>query len=553
MALEIQEWEIWHTYTTYVDSDGIDLEVTAGRLVKSGIAECAMLQEGRTYWRSGDKVESGLTTISIDAINGGAEFNLKLDEGCKTRPAGFALEAWGQAAYFRTGEHRVLGGSAALPPPYLRAFLGKCVLTSTSVSGESKELSLYPILIIYESGVMIVELRMIGPESDTTLENFIAGGVNLYKYKFASVEVNPGLAKFAARAYDEYASKWTFLRRLHISWLQAGHNIAVRQRTKKKVDDDFTFELAPWSDSQDDDLKSIALTICHTAAFFTRPAKSGLAFLLWGQPPPPLPGDFWSGRPHVHLVRFHKQCKTAGENEDRHGADFGRILNRATSMGDSAARDSLPKNGRLFDDYGAYILSTASLWVWSTGGLSALKASMDSNRGNLIYERQVLVELLEYGYMLHRSLYHRVEQFKTTADVVAVRKEIVQLRLKMREASHSGEIRKLLENGWNEFGLQDLIADTNTLLGLRESETRSSEALRATRVGFALTVVFGLVAVPQLADQVIKPAWNVMGLYRFTDLSVAGLIWVGIAFLLVVLFAFGAVMTVSSRVRAPKN
>jgi hypothetical protein len=42
MALDIEEWEIWHTYTTYLESTGIDLEGSAQRLVASGLAECAM-------------------------------------------------------------------------------------------------------------------------------------------------------------------------------------------------------------------------------------------------------------------------------------------------------------------------------------------------------------------------------------------------------------------------------------------------------------------------------------------------------------------------------
>src|SRR3989449_4643868 len=52
MAIEIEEWEIWHTYTTYLESTNIDLLESARRLVASGVAECAMLRDGRTYWRS---------------------------------------------------------------------------------------------------------------------------------------------------------------------------------------------------------------------------------------------------------------------------------------------------------------------------------------------------------------------------------------------------------------------------------------------------------------------------------------------------------------------
>jgi hypothetical protein len=547
MGLEIEEWEIWHTYSTFLETAGIDLLETARHLVASGVAECAMLRDGRVFWQSSGKVGSGSTVVDVDSICGQSAFQLQLDEGCKARPDGFALEAWGQASYFLLSERRVLGDDTALPPPYLRAYLGKCLLTSETSDKKRSQLTLYPVLILYESGIMVIEFRMIGPKKVTTLADFIAGGVNLFRHKFDRVEVNPGLASFATRSYYQSAHKWNFIRRLQLMWLQSGHDIAVSQRTKKQADEDFSFNLAPLSDSEGDDLKSIALTIFYTVAFIVGRPRVGLAFLLWGQPPVPPVGEFWSGRPHIHLVRFRNQCKSASDNEVHHGSDFGRILSRVHNLGEAEARHCLPKNARLFQDYGAYVTSASSLWVWSIDGLSGQEPWMDPNRGNLIYERQVLAELLEYGYMLHRSLYHRIEKFNTTAEVTSVRREIVQLQRKMREASHSDEIRELLENGWNELGLAYLISEINAGLRLRESETRSIEALRSTRVGWALTVVFGFVAVPALADQVIQPIWKLTPFRQFTDASLEKVISDGIAVLIVILALWVTLLVLSPR------
>jgi hypothetical protein len=533
MALDIEEWEIWHTYTTFLESTAIDLQESARRLVVSGLAECAMLRDGRTYWRSNGTVESGSTVVEEDSLGGRSTFTLKLDEGCKEKPVGFALEAWGQASCFLISERTVLGDETALPPPYLRAFLGKCELTSINEDKTSSHVSLYPMLIVYESGVLMIEFRMIGPKTVTSLSAFISGGVNLFRYKFDGVEVIPGLSSFATRAYYQSVQKWNFFSRVRIAWLQAGHDIAVRQRTTKHEDEDFTFDLAPLSGAEANDLKAIALTIFHTAAFIIGRPRLGWAFLFRGQRSAPLLGEFWSGRPHIHLVRFRDQCKSASENEVCHGSDFGRILSRVPILEEARAKHLLPKDARLFGDYGAYITSACSLWVWSLDGLSREGPRMDPNRGNLIYERQVLAELLEYGYMLHRSLYHRVEKFTTTAEVISVRKEILHLRLKMREASHSGEIRDLLENGWKEMGLPDLISEIDAGLSLRSSETSSIEALRSTRVGWALTIVFGFVAVPALADQLVQPLWKLTPFHQFTNPALTSVVADGIAMLIV--------------------
>jgi hypothetical protein len=551
MAIEIEAWEIWHTYTTFLESTHVDLLDSAYRLVASGIAECAMLQDGQTFWKSTSSVQTGTTTIEVEPTSGISRFQLKLKEGC-AKPEGFALEAWGLASYFLVSERKVLGDDTALPPPYLRAYLGKCVATSTSKDEEVSEVNLYPVLIVYESGVLMVEFRTIGPENVTKLADFIAGGVNLFQHRFDRVEVNPGLAKFATRAYYRSGQRWNIVNRAKLIWLQAGHDLAVKQRTQRQSDNDFSFDLVPWSGEDKESLSSIATTIFHTTAFLIGHPKAGVAFLFWGEAPAPVLGEFWSGRPHIHLVRFSEQCETATQNEARHGPDFVRILCRVPPPHEIVRGFVLPKDARLFEDYNAYVTSTSTLWVWSQRGLKSQESWMDPNRGNLIYERQVLVELLEYGYMLHRSLYHRVRSFGTTDKVLAVRREILELRLKMREASHSGEISELLENGWKEFGLPDLAKDIETALSLRGSETRSLEVLRSTRVGWALTILFGLVAVPTLADQLIEPLWKLSGLRQFSDESLVKVVSGGIAVLVVLLILWLTLFVLCPREGAPK-
>lgn len=544
MAIEIEEWEIWHTYTTFLESTQIDLLDSAYRLVASGIAVSAMLRDGQTFWKTGSSVDTG--TVEVEPISGRSTFRLELNEGCK-KPEGFAVEACGLASYFLASERKVLGDDTALPPPYLRAYLGKVVLTSTTGAGAISELDLYPVLIVYESGVLIIEFRMIGPRGLTKLDDFIAGGVNLFRYRFDSVEVNPGLARFATRAYYRTSGKWNIIQRARLIWQQAGHDLAVKQRTRTRNDEAFSFDLAQWSGEQKDNLSAIAMTIFYTTAFLIGHPKAGLAFLLWRGPSAPALGEFWSGRPHIHLVRFSEQCDSATGNEARHGPDFAKILSRVAPPQDIAGRFTLPKDARFLEDYNAYVTSASTLWVWSLGGLKSQENWMDPNRGNLIYERQVLVELLEYGYMLHRSLYHQVRSFGTTEKVLAVRREILELRLKMREASHSGEVRELLEYGWNAFGLPDLVKEIEAGLSLRESETRSIDVLRSTRVGWALTVLFGFVAVPTLADQLIQPLWKLAGLRQFSDQSVMKVASTGIAFLFVLLVLWLTLFVLSPR------
>jgi hypothetical protein len=309
MALELNEWEIWHTYTTYLDSGPLDLQKGAESLLESGVALCAMQSTGRTYWRTDDGIGRGITNVDINAVEGSSSFTLVRDEQTLALPDGFALEAWGQAAYFVIGEQRVLGDSAALSDAYIRAYLGKCVVTKKSKDGSTSHLNLYPVLIVYESGVVILEFRMIGPNTPVDSAKFIDGGVNLFRESFSQVEVNPGLARSATTAYYR-SSRPGFFQRVRMLWLQGPHDLAIQQRTKEHADDDFSFELSRWS-GQTDDLRSIALTIFHTCAFLIiGPRKGSIVLALWSActarfgsilvrqapyPPHPVPGSTGNG------------------------------------------------------------------------------------------------------------------------------------------------------------------------------------------------------------------------------------------------------------------
>jgi hypothetical protein len=82
----------------------------------------------------------------------------------------------------------------------------------------------------------------------------------------------------------------------------------------------------------------------------------------------------------------------------------------------------------------------------------------------------------------------------------------------MSEASHFGEIRDLLDYGWSELKLQELRDRIQEALSLREAETRVSEARLTARIGQTLSILFGLAAVPTLAQRVVEPLWKLLGI-----------------------------------------
>ena len=514
--MRIHEWEVWHTYATYLHVRKVDLDEAARSLVEAEIALCAMLRNGRTYWSSSQKICSGNTTVELDEPGGTATCSMEYDAGCNESLDGFAAEAWYQAAYFRHAETRVFGEDGHLPSPYLRAFLGQCNLTSTTEPKST--VRLYPTLIIYESGVMVLELRTLAPNPSIPLSQFIAGSVNLFQFSFEQVEAPPGLVKLASQAYYHSCREWSILYRGALVWLQWGHETAVRQLTRHHKEGDFGFNLAPMSSEEgvkrSDKLSTFALTVFHTAAFAISRPRSGVAFLLGGQKRTPQMGDFWSGRPHIYIIRFDGQCDSACENERRHAVAFRNMLLRVPASDSVVAKQRPPKDCRWFDDYNAYVTAAATLWVWSNSGIDRQREWADDNRGHLIYEQQAVVELLEYGCMLHHSILGRASNYGNLDEVFEARRALIQLRQAMTFASHSGEIMDLLNHGWKQYKVSQLREQINDAFRLRQAETSASEARTSTRVGYLLTVLFGLLAVPPLVGQVVKPAWEWLNLPR---------------------------------------
>ena len=514
--MKLIEWEIWHSYSTYLSEQKINLEHAANILVDSRMALCSMHRDGRTFWQSGKGTQSGQTKIILDSKQMNANIMLETDSGQQGEFASFAQEAWYQSANLRFKEMRLFGNPSSLPPPYIRVYLGQCNLFSEH---DKQKIICYPIIKLFESGILLVEFRTISPNSKISLEDFISKHINLYTETFKKIEVPPAVTKYATYAYYQYIEKnIPFHLRVGAIWLRKQHELAVDESTRESEEGDFVFKLAPLSKSDSEDvfenLSSLANTLFYTVSYLLSNPRIGINYIFRGQKSLVEVGDFWVGRPHIFIVKFENQKETAKENEAIHRSDFGRMLFRTMVDDREVAIENLPKDSRLFDDFNAYINREASLWVWSNCGIRKQKNYEDQNRGHLIYEHQTVAELLEYGYMLHRSLYDRSSRYSNTDDVLIARKNLISLKHEMREASCFGEVRDMLISGWNKMGVPELQKSIEESLSIKEAETSIVEARGIKKLGLMLSIFFGILAVSSVAKELIGPLWDVFGFWR---------------------------------------
>lgn len=512
-SLTLREWEVWHTYSTFFEEAIPNLEEGARRLVDTGVALAAVHRDGTALWRSADGTVKS-SQVEIRTEDRGSTAKISFWPLPKEPPKSFILEALGWAAHLRFEELRLFGDYPWLRN-YVRLFLGRC-----DFRGEDGSFSCYPVIRLYETGIILVSLRVIGPNRPVHVAEMIERFLNLHISRFTLLQIPPGLAKMVSRAeLQRSRESWSIRRRARLIRLHRLLDQSFVQNSYISEDTDFDFELVPINRGKDsaayDTLSSLALSTVDAIGYVLGHPRTDLLSIILGLRKPMLRGDFWSGRPHVHIVRHSNQADSVTQNEEQHKADFGWMMARTWSANDHVRGEMfVPENLRQFDDFGTYVNSAMSLWVWARNGLKQQSQWKDANRGYLIYGNALVVEAMEYGAMLHRQILQQSNRHGSPDQVLAARRQLALLQIEMTEISHFGEIRDTLRFAWNEMGLAGLRETIHQTLGIREAETALQESRAAERRNRLLTFAFGLTAVPAIAGELVKPLWAYLGWWR---------------------------------------
>lgn len=501
-SFEVKKWEIWYTFSTYFESRVDDLESVARTLVELEISDCVVLSNGQTFCRLDEEMVSGETILKVsgDLKQASARF----DTDSELELTGYARETWLIGVQFLFAEARQISPGMELPTPHLRAFLKPIVL----IKEEERISRIYPVIILYKSGILIIEFRLIGPNEPVPLDEFIAEYVNIQQCNYDLAFVSPMISALASEAYHTFFSPPTNItERLKFLRAKEKQKSALRELTQTIRIGDFNFNVAPLPKSDSEEtVTSIALTLFSIFGLITQKPTSSVNFLLKGSSSLPSIGNYWSGRPHIHLISYSDQQDTSSGNEEIHREAFGKMLARVSETTGSFS-EYVPLDARKFEDYSAYITSSVTLWVWSNSGIDKQKPWIDINNGHLIYEHQTQVELLEYGFMLHKSLVEKSGKLKDFSGILAARKDLVELKAKMLETTPFGEVRDLLIKGWEKMNVEAMQGQILENLSILESEVKLIESKKSDAFRVALTV-FGFVLSASFAKSVAAPLWK---------------------------------------------
>jgi len=541
----INEWEIWVTFAAYFLDPIVDLQKVAQNLVQSGLLELAFIDNGTYYWLDGPSLLTGHAEISLGANREAALINAK-----SPIPSGYAGHVLFDSAYFRFAELKQFARARNFPPSYIRGYLGECVLIS-----KDNSYIVYPMIKLYDTGVILVEIRIRSPKKGITLGRFVDEYINLYKRSFDNVLIPPGLRINAQHAFFLSGKPKPspilpiLIRSLSYRFDKDLQNKISKNTTVEKGGV-FNFRYVPLWDSdviqkeRNDKSKNtdpnfnvytirdFATDIIHAASVAIPGLRRGKS--LWLKPNTPLQvGNFQEGRPHIHLLKFQGQASTARQNDAKFQNEFGWVLGGAFENNSKLGKQFLPKNAREFNDYGAYIAEYGTLWAWSKKGISNKESQKIPNNGGFIYFNQSICEMLEYGLMLHRRMYELVGSLKSSDLALKAKENLVDLETAMNQVSGYVSIRNLLLQGWEAMRINKLQTGISDLIAIRHTESSEKDARKLSALQTILSVIFGVIAIPAFASGVVKPLWNWLNLSKPYNRNAAELCYFLIALVLI--------------------
>jgi hypothetical protein len=503
--MEIQEWEVWHTYATFFNDKIPDLNKVAKLLVKNRIAELVVHSDGDFYWSSKDEIRQGVMEFESPEFINRNKAHFKPKNGKSLDYGAFVKECLFIAARMKFGNNRLFGDDITFMEPNLQIFSGLCKL----VNKESKfEVNCYPIMTLFSTGILVVSLRVIGPTNGIRLEDFIKYGENLFMLSFDEAKCPPGFGIWAPTAYYlSHFSTFTFVKRFMMNVLYEHHKIEFEKtKTREKIGD-FEFDLAALTRGDEkESLSGLARTIFGLIGLFI---NVGAKHPIWNYSKKQNEqGDFWKGRPNVYIIRHSNQAASAKDNFEQNKDDFIKILAQGQDINEKNKEVFAAEDLRYFNDYNVFITSVITLTIWSKEGATADAEFADANHGHLIYEKHVLAEILEYGHILYRAIIDRLLRQYDSENVFSMKKDLAKLKYKMNNLGPFGEIWEMLKTGWKEYGIENLQNYLDKLTEIQSSYIDWKDNKESAIRDRILTIALGVLAAPSIADAIIIPLWK---------------------------------------------
>ncbi|WP_131667884.1 hypothetical protein [Psychrobacter pygoscelis] len=532
--LILEDWSIYHTYSSFIEVEDLDLEDLAYKLVDSGVSTCAVHKNKNTWVKYQNETIKAKTEFNIGEFLNRAEVQLTYnDKSIISDIENFALESWYQSVQFALSEIKLC--SDEYLAEYIRADLG--VITAT-VETSSINLALYPQIKLYKNGVVTIAFRHISPKLSLHYSDFIQDHLNLALFNLSNVKVNLGIAKLAPVAYHQHVLKaLPVFKRYRLKKIAQRHMQIANQKSETIQVGDFSFSMLNFTRGGDcEKLSTLAQTIFSILAYLSSTQRQVYTHIVYSQKKVNSVGNFWSGRPYVFITSFENQQYSSELNLLHFKDSFNCILGRTYPVINIPQINYANRDYRYFDDYSILISDASILYVWSKKGVENQQEWQDINIGYLIYEQHMVNELAEYGYMIHRMLLNKIKISDDLEKINNLRLQVLEFRSNITDLLRYGELREVLEDSLNKFNTPQLYQQIEKSLVIKKDILLQRYNEKKQTAGMLLTILFGILTSMSLSKVFIEPLWDLAKLPISQDENLQLIYYNSVSFILVIFF-----------------
>lgn len=488
----VSNWEISHTYSSYLSFDKIDLNELAVRLIVNDLAELIIESNEIVYWKFNDELQVAQLILVVDENRSSGVFHLEPLLGSTLEMTENVGVFFNDACNLIFSDQKLF--NTANVKKNIRVYFQK-FLAKYSYG----EFLILPYFKIFEDGVTLVKYRIKSKNKEIEIYDFIENFVNIGLNKFLDIKVSPSISKLSSVAYM-YSIKQSIFSRFQCLRDAKIHINEVNNRTFDYIYENEKFKLVeiPRTEGNQDSLSSLTLNYLNIINFIYIAPNNDLKFLLFGVNEKIHQSNYWSGRPYIYLINFEEKEQTSSQNNNKFYKEFIGIIQRAYNPYTNI--QDLPEDMRVFEDSSDFISSSGYLCAFSN-------LLNEDGVKNSIYNKEIISEYLEYGYIIHRVLKAKIQYSTDLSETFSLRSDVNNLD-ELYELSYSGEVRSFLERGWQEFGLSKIKKQIDEKINIDHDYKNYKYQIYNNNFNRLLTIVFGILTIPTLAKELIIPIWK---------------------------------------------
>jgi hypothetical protein len=490
------DYQIWHTFGTWFVDDFDDLDAVAAALVDSNVAEVAHTSDGHVYLRQDDEVKKTTCTVRVSPSGHSAFVDCDLlGKGL------YSSEGVYQFAVMSYRENWLMSSYLHEYTPFVRVLLNPVVMEN-----EEQSVVLYPQMKLFGNGVALLHFRLFAPEDGNDGETLVDFHLNLFQMDVTRLMVPPAILL----QYDAGAALSSVTSRRHAkNVLEAfeRHIAGHVDRVTRMDTEDFSFGLVEVP--LDQYIGEEPCTFGFVRELYMQAVSRVLApkrKVFREQ------GNYWSSRPTVFLFDYTRRPEKFRDEDEVLNRDFASILLRVPNVSAQTAARAHLDNLRLFDDCRWYIGEAVNLLAVSSTYEEAGTDDPDPNHGQLVYDKIVQVEAMEFIRYTHRKMLENAMLPKSSPDETQADWRAVQdMEFVLADPSNVGEVTDTIRHYENITGLGDIRRRIIQSLEVQSQYATYRKNQSLTALGIVATVVLGLSSLPTLTNEVVIPMLGLFG------------------------------------------